>query len=104
MTAPAEGTAISRAEAFDITWEVNYETSPGITLFIGGSCVQGVLRDIGDNGFYTINADELELDGVDDTCDVTISLTRTALGTLDPALNGVIRARSVDETWITSNP
>jgi len=104
ITAPAPGTAVSRAVAFDITWEDNYETSPGIGLFIGGSCVQGVLRTIGDNGLYTINADELELPDVDESCDVTISLTRTAAGTMDAAIEGTISARSVDDTWITSNP
>lgn len=95
---------ISREAAFDITWEDNYETSPGIGLFIGGPCVQGVLRNIGDNGLYTINAEDLELPDVTDSCDATISLTRTATGTMDPALEGTIYARSADETWITSNP
>lgn len=104
ITAPAEGTAISRAAAFDITWEDNDEASPGIWLFIGGPCVEGMSRDIGDNGLYTINAEDLELPDAADSCDVTISLTRTAAGTMDPAIEGTIFARSVDETWITSNP
>lgn len=104
ITAPSEATVISREAAFDITWEDNYETSPGIGLFIGGPCVQGVLRNIGDNGLYTINAEDLELPDVTDSCDATISLTRTATGTMDPALEGTIYARSADETWITSNP
>lgn len=104
ITAPVQGTAISRAVAFDVTWEDNYEASPGIALFIGGSCVQGILADIGDNGLYTINADDLELTDVEDSCDVTISLTRVATGTMDPELEGSIQAKSVGETWITSNP
>jgi hypothetical protein len=104
IAAPAEGTVISRAAAFDIVWEDNYEASPGIGLFIGGPCVEGVLRDIGDTGLCTVNAEDLELPGVADSCDVTISLTRTTAGTMDPAIKGTIVARSVDETWITSNP
>lgn len=103
ITAPAAGTVISRAEAFDITWDNNYEASPGIGLFIGGPCVQPILRDIGDNGAYTINADELA-QRVIPSCDLTISLTRTTIGTMDPATEGTILAHSVDQTWITTNP
>lgn len=101
ITAPAEGTSVSRAEAFDIAWEDNYELSPGIGLVIGGPCVDGIIRSIGDNGLYTINADELQQNGVD-TCDLNISLTRTVNGTMDPGLVGTIAATSVDTTWITS--
>jgi hypothetical protein len=104
IAAPAEATVVSRATAFDIAWEDNYEASPGIWLFIGGPCVEGISRDIGDNGLYTINAEDLELPDVADSCDVTISLTRTTAGTMDPAIEGTIFARSVDETWIASTP
>jgi len=103
ITAPAEGTSISRAADFDITWDDNYELSPGIGLVIGGPCVDGILREVGDSGAYTIQAGELEQNGAD-TCDVNISLTRITNGTMDPLLNGTIAARTVDTTWITTTP
>jgi hypothetical protein len=104
ITAPAEGTAISRAAAFDITWEDNYEASPGIGLLIGGDCVEGILNNVGDNGLYTVNAGDLELPGENESCDVTVVLARTLDGTMDPGITGTIKAKTTDETWITSNP
>lgn len=104
ITAPVDGTQISRAAAFDITWEDNYAESPGIALFIGGDCIQEVLRDIGDNGLYTINAEELEEVGEDTTCDVDLILSRVVDGTLDAGLKGFVRATSTDRIWFTSTP
>jgi len=104
ITGPEEAAVISRQDAFDVTWEDNYEASPGITLFLGGPCIWDFQRDVGDNGLYGINADELQFVGVDDTCDVSIILTRLVQGDLDPALDGFINAKTVDRTWITSTP
>ncbi len=104
ITAPVQSTPISRANAFDITWEDNYEDSPGIALYIGGDCVQPVLRNIGDSGLYTVNAEDLQLPENDESCDATIILTRTTQGAIDPNISGTIFAKSVGETWITSNP
>ena len=104
ITGPEEAAVISRQDAFDITWEDNYEASPGISLFLGGPCIGEILRNVGDNGLYTINADELQFVGVDDTCDVDIVLTRLVQGDLDPAIEGFINAKTVDRTWISSTP
>ena len=104
IASPVDADEISRQDAFDITWEDNYELSPGITLFISGQCIQEILRDIGDNGFYTINADEIVQANQGGNCDVNLSLTRLVEGDLDPALQGFVRARTRDTVWFTSTP
>lgn len=104
ITAPTDAQEIPRQNAFDITWEDNYAESPGISLFITGPCIGNLLRDIADNGLYTINADELELIDEEQTCDVDLSLTRLVNGDLDPALQGFITGRTVDRIWFTSTP
>jgi len=105
VTAPVAGTSISRQDAFDITWEDNYPASPGIDLFLGGPCITEIWRNVGDNGGpYVVNADELQNVPPDDTCDVNIVMSRLVAGTLDPALQGFINAKTVDRTWIESTP
>ena len=103
-TAPAEGEIISRQDAFDITWEDNNSGGADINLYIYGPCITDILRNVGDNGLYTMNADELEMKGDEDTCDVNILFTRTLDGTMDPALDGFVRAKTLGRTWIESGP
>jgi len=104
ITAPAEGTPLTRKEAFDIQWDNNYAESAGIGLVIAGPCITGIVRPIGDNGLYTINASELQASPETAACDVNILLTRTVSGKMDPGLKGAITAAAVDRTWFTSNP
>ena len=115
ITAPADGTAISRASAFDITWDANGgANAPNINLLISGSCINGLVRDIADNGLYTINIGEITASGegegegegetVNSNCDASIVLTRTITGTMAQGLIGAITGQGTDQVGFSTTP
>jgi hypothetical protein len=106
-TPPAENASISRAQAFNVTWEDNNDGVGEIDLMIGGNCVYLFGDRVTDNGLYTVNAGELErntAEAIDDACTADVVLAREVEGQLDPGLKGLIVGRTVDRTWFTTVP
>jgi len=116
LSAPAAGTAFSR-ENDDITVEIVTEASDDdLRLSWTGDCVDSGGLDVpSGQASVTIakgsivkraQIDENDPDSqpVPDSCTVTITITRTTIGSLDPALGGgEIRAVSSGSRDITSN-
>lgn len=104
VTAPAEATVLSRLQPFDITWDANYEGSPGVNIAITLPCGAWFGTTAVDNGLYTVNAGVLQGQDGTTTCDGQISLSRVVQGQMDAGLDGIVTARTVDRTWFTSTP
>ena len=101
ITAPTSGTSISRADAFEITWENN--DSGKIELLIEGDCIEDFPSvngdDVADTGSYSVNADGIKpfmKDDADKTCSASLSLTRKNSGSLSPSLKEPSKATPWD--------
>lgn len=101
--------SISRADAFDVTWENN--SSGAIDLLIEGDCIKDFPeingKAVADTGSYTVNAGDIEpfvSSDADKSCTANVSLKRGADGALDPHLKGTIQGYSAGYTSFTSTP
>jgi len=103
--------AHSRAEDLEITWE-DSGTDDEMTLEVdddsGESCIfSDSFEPPGDDGAYAIQGGELEgTGGGDETCEITLDLSRWREGLRDPALDPetTFKLRQVRSTTATSSP
>ncbi|MBW2529657.1 MAG: hypothetical protein JRI23_36110, partial [Deltaproteobacteria bacterium] len=107
VTAPTSGASLSRASAFDITWD------PGtgfVDLLISGDCIwdypntQG--DEISDSGSYTVppNGIESTQGGASSSCSADLSLTRRQNASVGPDLRGRAEGLAVGRMTFTSVP
>jgi hypothetical protein len=112
LTAPAASSTFSRADDdIDVQW--NSAASPdAVTVSWSGSCVQDGSRDVAadatqvliEKGSIQKKPDPEQGDPVPDTCDVTLKISRSRTGTLDPAWGGgEITHTYSDSLTFTSN-
>lgn len=111
IVAPASGTSFSRAsDNVVITWEPSGTLDDMSWRVIGGSCADADnLPDIaGDPGVMTLEVgDVVALEGHEsESCSITVELTRSRPGTLDPAYGegGTVYARQVRKIELLSAP
>ncbi|EYF03733.1 hypothetical protein [Chondromyces apiculatus] len=97
----------SRAEAFTITWTGT--SSDPMEIEVDGDCIFSDTFEVpGDPGSFTIPANELSATSSDkaETCNVTVSVTRSRTGDPDPAFDPESRVdlRQVRTTTFVSAP
>ena len=103
LTAPDTA---SRAEDLKITWDAG---SDSIELEVDGSCIFNKTIDVpGDSGSYTIDGGTLDPTDKEkaETCDLTLTMTRTRNGTADSAFDGEswFKLHQVRTAKVTSSP
>lgn len=109
IDAPAEDRAFSRADDdIEITWSPNGRRD-AMSWRASGSCIEGDSGDIDtDNGRFVISRGKLRLrrEADDNSCDVTITITRSRPGQIDPAYGegGRFVARQVRSVEVRSDP
>lgn len=87
LTAPVANAAFARGkDAIEVKWGNSGKSDP-MAVQLKGSCIQTVTQAASDTGSVVIAAADLKAskDAEAQTCDVTIDITRTHTGTLDPA-------------------
>ncbi len=109
ITAPAGNASVSRAAAFDITWDAN--DSGSLNLLVSGDCIKDFPSTLGesvtDNGTYAVNANGIEPFVSSDSgksCTATLELNRQNTGTLSSSLKGTIEGNSLAHASFTSAP
>jgi hypothetical protein len=79
-----------------------------MNIVVEGDCIFRFDEDVADTGSYTIQAGELESTGGDmpESCDLEVTLTRTAYGTADAAFDGEssVALRQIRSDTFSSNP
>jgi hypothetical protein len=109
VTGPVQDTSFSRsADAVTVTWSGSGQSDP-LTWSITGDCVVGqFVNPISDSGTLTIPAGAIQPQQNQgaNSCQATITLTRTRAGVLDPAYGegGSMVAKQVRTVRILSAP
>lgn len=109
ITSDFDATPISRSEsAIELTWAPSGEQAE-VTIEVDADCLHSFKVDLGgDPGSHRIQAGELTAwkSKKDQPCNAVVRITRTTLGSGDPALDGdtIMRLRQVRETTFVSGP
>jgi hypothetical protein len=102
ISAPSAGTDVSRAAALTVTWSPT--TSEGATISVDGDCViLDLATDATDTGTHTFAANTITASaGAEgNTCDVTVTVTTRASGSVDPAFGEGGRFDATQERSVT---
>jgi len=102
------GTEIQRGNDVYIDWQPTGATGEEIDWSVSGPCVETTTGYFRDDGSDFVRAGNIRVDpaAAGTTCDVTISLSKTISGTIDPgyAADSSITATRSDSLTITSTP
>lgn len=109
ITSEFDATPISRVDgAIELTWDPSGEQAM-VTIEVDADCLHSFRVEVGgDPGSYTIQPGELTAwkSKKDQPCNAVARVTRTTLGSGDPALDAdtIMRLRQVRETTFVSGP
>jgi hypothetical protein len=102
--APTIPTTSSRSAPLTITWSPSGTTDP-VSIHVSG-CASAQLDGLADSGAATLPAGTIVADQAGETCDVSVEITRSRSGMLDPAYGqgGSITAEQQRTVAMTTSP
>jgi hypothetical protein len=108
FTAPEPGLAlVGGSDDLEIAWDNSGKDDP-LTLIVNGYCIDLYKEVIEDDGSHVMPANTLTIseEGYAEGCDISITLERSRVGTLDPAFDpeGTIHAIAKREVEISFTP
>ena len=103
VNGPSDQT-ISRAEAFDVTWESNDAGDARVS--VGGACFFDYSESVQDDGTHTVAGGSLDSTDAEagETCNATVLVERVTAGSMATGLSGSISAVVRGRTTFSSAP